>query len=359
MTAMPSRSPSGLSPQNSPRSLDTAAANAARARQASLTKPPGALGMLETVVIRLAAMQGRVCPRADTVWISVFAGDHGVAREGVSAFPQSVTAEMVKNFARGGAAITVLAAELGAQLEVINLGTVGDTGGTPGVIEIGIAAGTSNFTKGPAMTAEQMARAMTAGTESVARAVAAGADLFIGGEMGIGNTTAATAIACAMLSEAPETLTGPGTGLDRPGVARKIEVIARALALHAAYPGDPLEVLRRLGGFEIAALTGAYLACAKAGCPALVDGLIATSAALLAERICPGTAQWFLYAHNSAEPGHRRLLAALGARPLIDLGMRLGEGSGAAVAVPLIRMACALHARMATFAEAGVSEKAP
>ena len=341
-----------------PRPLDEDAADAARARQANLTKPPGALGELETVAIRLAAMQGTVRPRADGVWISVFAGDHGVVAEGVSAFPQAVTAEMVKNFARGGAAITVLAAELGARFEVVNLGTVIETTGVAGVVEAALGAGTANFTKGPAMTAEQMARALNAGRESVARALAAGTHLFIGGEMGIGNTTAAAAIACATLGEAPAALAGPGTGLDAAGVSRKAEVIGCALALHGEHLGNPREVLRRLGGFEIAALTGAYLACAKSGLPALIDGAIATTAALLAERICPGSAAWFLYAHNSAEPVHKRLLAALDARPLLDLGMRLGEGSGAGVAVPLIRLACALHARMATFAEAGVSEKA-
>jgi nicotinate-nucleotide--dimethylbenzimidazole phosphoribosyltransferase len=342
--------------QGAPKPLDETAAAAARARQARLTKPPGALGELEEVVIRLAAMQGRERPSADAVHIVVFAGDHGVVEEGVSAFPQAVTAEMVRNFVRGGAAVSVLAAELGARLDVVNLGTVVETGDGAGVRELRLGPGSANLARGPAMTREQCVRALDAGADSVERAREGGADIFVGGEMGIGNTTAATAIACALLGEKPSSLVGPGTGLDGAGVARKAEVIRRALALHDASLGDPFEVLRRLGGFEIAALAGAFLSCARLGSPALVDGLIATSAALLAERLCPGASQWFLYGHRSAEPGHARLLAALRARPLLDLGMRLGEGSGAAVAVPLIRLACALHARMATFGEAGVSE---
>lgn len=340
-----------------PRALDEDAMIAARTRQSVLTKPPGALGMLETVAIKLAGMQGQVCPNADKVWISVFAGDHGVAAENVSAFPQVVTAEMVKNFARGGAAISVLARELGAQLEVVNLGTVGDASGALGVREVILGRSTANFTRESAMTSDQTAHALTAGAECVMRASEVGSTLFIGGEMGIANTTSATAIACALLGETPEALAGPGTGLDNAGIAHKAGVIRRALALHGAHLDDPLQVLRRLGGFEIAALTGAYLACAQNGLPALVDGSITTAAALLAERIAPGTQRWFLYAHKSAEPVHAKLLAALEAEPLVDLGMRLGEGSGAGVAVPLIRLACALHAQMATFAEANVSEK--
>jgi nicotinate-nucleotide--dimethylbenzimidazole phosphoribosyltransferase len=340
-----------------PRPLDETAEAAARARQNILTKPPGALGELEEIAIRLAAMQGAERPRAEAAWIAVFAGDHGAAEEGVSAFPQAVTAEMVKNFARGGAAVSVLARELGARLEVVNLGTAFPTAGTEGVIEIGLGPGTANLAREAAMTEAQCLRALEAGRDSVRRAAAGGSHIFIGGEMGIGNTTAAAAMACALLGEPPEALTGPGTGLDGAGVARKTEVIRRALALHGAHCGAPFEALRRLGGFEIAALTGAYIACAQTGLPALADGFIATSAALAAERIRPGVSRWFLYAHASAEPGHRRLLEALKARPLLDLGMRLGEGSGAAAAVPLIRLACALHAGMATFAEAAVPEK--
>lgn len=340
-----------------PRQLDETARAAACQRQAQLTKPPGALGELERSAIFLAAAQGRERPRADSVWISVFAGDHGVVEEGVSAFPQAVTAEMVKNFARGGAAISVLARQLGARLEVVDLGTAEGLSGMPDVKHLDLGPGTRNFTREAAMSLAQCEEALAAGRRSVESARAAHADLFIGGEMGIGNTTAAAALGCALLGESPGRLAGPGTGLDNAGVARKAEVIDRALALHRPYLDDPREALRRLGGFEIAALTGAYVTCAQAGLPALVDGFIATAAALAAERISPGTASWFLYGHGSAEPGHAALLAALGARPLLALDMRLGEGSGAAVAVPLLRLACALHDGMATFAEAAVSER--
>lgn len=366
-----------------PHPLDEAAGAAATERQAQLTKPPGALGDLESLAIRLAAMQGVECPTVDPVWISVFAADHGVAAEGVSAFPQAVTGEMVKNFARGGAAICVAAQALWAKLEVINLGTVTDFPTLSGVAHLYLGPGTANFTVEPAMSPEQCARALNAGRHSAERARLAETRLYIGGEMGIANSTSAAALSCALLGETPENLAGPGTGLDPTGVAHKADVIRRALVLHDYLPsgsasgeavrgehspsgGGPeagisgeeaCDVLTRLGGFEIAALTGAYLACAKMGVAVLIDGFISTAAALAAERICPGTAAWFLYAHSSAEPGHARLLAALRAKPLLSLGMRLGEGSGAAVAVPLLRMACALHGGMATFAEAGVTNR--
>ncbi|OGI43951.1 MAG: nicotinate-nucleotide--dimethylbenzimidazole phosphoribosyltransferase [Candidatus Muproteobacteria bacterium RBG_16_65_31] len=326
-------------------------------RQTQLTKPPGALGRLESLAIRLAGMQGTPRPTLDRVHIGVFAGDHGVVAEGVSAFPQAVTTEMVRNFARGGAAISVLARQLGATLEVLNLGTVVDPGPLDGVLRLNLGPGTANFAKEPAMTAEQLARALHAGRQTAERAQHGGAQLFIGGEMGIGNTTAAAAVACALLDAPAESLAGPGTGLDAHGVARKAKVIRDALVLHRAHAGDPMEILRRLGGFEIAALAGSYLACAKMGVPVLVDGFISTAAALVATRASPGCDDWFFYSHASAEPGHVRMLDALKANPLLDLGMRLGEGSGAAVAVPILRLACALHNGMATFAEAGVSEK--
>lgn len=327
----------------------------AEARQRILTKPPGALGRLEALAIRLAALQGTARPRVEHVHITVFAGDHGVAAEGVSTFPQAVTGEMVRNFARGGAAISVLARELSATLEVINLGTVNDPGPLDGVKDYHLGAGTANFTIEPAMSEHQLACALHAGRHAAERAKLAGAQLFIGGEMGIANTTAAAALACALLSAAPERLAGPGTGLDAKGVARKAEVIRRALNLHNSHLINPLEALRRLGGFEIAALAGGYIACAQMGLPVLVDGFIAGAAALAATRLHRGVEDWLLFSHASAEPGHRLLLESLGAQPLLDLGMRLGEGSGAATAVPLLRMACALHNEMATFTEAGVS----
>ncbi|HEY5993448.1 MAG TPA: nicotinate-nucleotide--dimethylbenzimidazole phosphoribosyltransferase [Gallionellaceae bacterium] len=336
---------------------DSGMEQAALARQGQLTKPPGALGRLEAVAVRLAALQGVERPAVEKVAITVFAGDHGVAAENVSAFPQAVTGEMVKNFARGGAAISVLAKALGAKLEVVNLGTVNDPGEMAGVVRAVIAPATANFAQEPAMSEAQLAQALQGGRDSALRAQQQGAQLYIGGEMGIANTTAASALSCSLLNALPAQLAGPGTGLDHVGVTHKVAVLERALALHRAHFDSPLECLRRVGGFEIAALTGAYLACAQAGIPVLVDGFIATSAALVAVRMQPQCADWMFYGHGSAEPGHARLLAALAAQPLLDLGMRLGEGSGAASAVPLLRLACALHNGMATFAEAAVSGK--
>jgi nicotinate-nucleotide--dimethylbenzimidazole phosphoribosyltransferase len=337
---------------------DEAAREAAYNRQNSLTKPPGALGKLETLAIQLAALQGSEHPELAHIAITVFAGDHGVAQEGVSAFPQEVTAEMVKNFARGGAAISVLARQLKAQLEVINLGTVGDPGPLPGVLDLHLGPGTANFCQTAAMDTSQLGRALHAGRQAAERAKLAGAQLFIGGEMGIGNTTSATALACSLLKLEPEQLAGPGTGLDHSGVEHKIDVIRRALSVQGQLGDTPLEALRCLGGFEIAGLTGSYLACGHMGLPVLVDGFISSVAALVATRLNSGIAPWLLYGHTSAEPGHRRVLQALQGEPLLDIGMRLGEGSGAASCVPLLQLACALHNGMATFAEAGVSEKA-
>lgn len=332
---------------------------AAEARQATLTKPPGALGRLEQSAIKLAALQGTERPCVDQVTIVVFAADHGVATEGVSAFPQAVTAEMVKNFARGGAAISVLAHELGAKLEVINLGTVNDPGPLDGVVSLKLGPGTANLCQQPAMNEAQLARAVHAGRQAAERARLAGAQLFIGGEMGIGNTTSATALACALLNASPTQLVGPGSGLDATGVRHKSEIIRQALERHSQHHGTPLEALRRLGGFEIAALSGSYMACASMGLPVLVDGFISSVAALTAARLCRNAEEWFLFSHTSAEPGHRVVLEALAAQPLLDLGMRLGEGSGAATALPLLRLACALHNEMATFAEAGIAAETP
>ncbi len=329
----------------------------AEMRQAQLTKPPGSLGALETIVIRLAAMQGVTCPQLKQAQISIFAADHGVVAEGISAFPQAVTLEMVRNFAHGGAAICVLAKQLNATFEVINLGTVEADENLPGVRNQRIAPGTANFTRQPAMTTAQLAAALDAGRQTVARAADTGCQIFIGGEMGIGNTTSASALACMLTGMPPTQLAGPGTGLDQSGVNHKIEVIQRALNQHQTQQKNPIEILRRLGGFEVAALTGSYIACAQRGIPALVDGFISSVAALVAVSINSTAKEWLLFAHTSAEPGHIRVLEALEAMPLLDIGMRLGEGSGAATALPLLRLACALHNEMDTFAEAGVSEK--
>ena len=339
------------------KAVDAEAVAQANARQQQLTKPAGSLGQLENLAVQLAGLQGRVKPSLEHLWITIFAGDHGVVAEGVSAYPQEVTGQMLHNFVSGGAAISVLARQLQAQLEVIDLGTVNPALDLPGVRHLHLGAGTANFVEGPAMIANQGEQALQAGRDSVLRAIEAGAQLFIGGEMGIGNTTAASALACALLDCPVVHLTGPGTGLNAAGVSHKAQVIERALAVHGAQRGDPLQTLFNLGGFEIAALVGAYLACAQQGLPILVDGFICSVAALVAVRLNPASREWMLFGHRGAEPGHRHLLESLQATPLLDLGLRLGEGSGAALAVPLLRLACDLHGQMATFAEAAVADR--
>lgn len=291
------------------------------------------------------------------VAITIFAGDHGVVEEGISAYPQAVTGQMLRNFVSGGAAISVLARQLEASLEVVDLGTVDPSLELPGVRHLRLGAGTGNFARQAAMTDAQLAGALQAGRDSALRALEQGAQLFIGGEMGIGNTTAAAALACTLMGCPARELSGPGTGLDSAGVRHKAEVIERALVLHGLRADEPLRALGHVGGFEIAALVGAYLACAQHGLPVLVDGFICSVAALVAVRLNPQCQPWLLFAHQGAEPGHKALLAALQAEPLLALGLRLGEGSGAALAVPLIRLACALHGQMATFAEAAVADR--
>lgn len=327
----------------------------AKERQAQLTKPPGSLGKLEELAVMFSAIQKTQHPTVDKVHITIFAADHGIADEGVSAFPQVVTTEMIKNFSRGGAAISVLAKEQNAKLEVVNLGTVVEAGELEGVISSRIAKGTANFSRQAAMTETQLEKAFQAGEAAVQRALDAGANIFIGGEMGIANTSSATALACAYLNKAAVEIAGAGTGLDEGGISHKAQVIQQALEKHQASALNAVDILRFFGGFEIAALTGAYLFAAQKGLPVVVDGFITTAAALAAVKINAECANWFIYSHQSDEQGHKHILKALNAEPLINLNMRLGEGSGAAIAIPLLRQACAIHSNMATFAEAGVS----
>jgi len=329
--------------------------NLAKQRQESLTKPQGSLGRLEELAIQLTALQGCENPSADRIWISVFAGDHGITNEGVSAFPQSVTQQMMANFVAGGAAISVLAKSLNATLEVVDVGSMAPKP-IPGTQWDKTTMGTRNFAHEAAMSEAELQHALEAGRRSVQRARVKKSDIFIGGEMGIGNTTAASAVASALLKLHPRELVGPGTGLNAAAIAHKTTVLERALDLHKARLTPPLESLRRVGGHELAALVGAFLSCAQYGLPALVDGFIASTAALVAIQLQPDAIHWLIFAHNSAEPGHARILKALQAQPLLDLGMRLGEASGAALAVCLLRQACALHNQMATFSEAGVDE---
>lgn len=326
-------------------------------RQTQLTKPPQALGALETLAIHLAGLQGREQPRIEHVHISIFAGDHGVVAEGVSAFPQAVTQQMVANFLNGGAAISVLAKSLHADLEIIDTGILEPLPARNGLVIQRAGAGTANSAQTEAMTQEQLQLALQAGYEAAERAYAVGADLFIGGEMGIGNTTPATVLYCALLKLSPNTMTGAGTGLDSAGIAHKTQVIARILQRHAACADDALAWLRCVGGFEIAALTGAYLRAGQLGLPILLDGFITTAAAVVALQVQPALKDWLLLSHASAERGHKQAIANLGLQPLLDLNLRLGEGSGAAIAVPLLRQACLLHNQMATFAEAAVAGK--
>lgn len=318
----------------------------------SLTKPPGSLGRLESLLVDLAGMQANFLPVAENIAITVFAADHGVAVEGVSAFPQVVTAEMIRNFSSGGAAITVLARQLKARFGVINVGTVTPLEVLPDVLDRRVAAGTENFSVCEAMTVDQCLEALSIGREALLNL--GNLDLFIGGEMGIANTTSASAIACALLSEDPSLLVGKGTGVDDKGLKIKADVITQALLLHGKHD-DALTILQCLGGFEIAALVGAYIAAAQQAITVLVDGFICSVAASVAVAINPSVRCWLIFSHESAEIGHQRVLQALDAEPLLKLDMRLGEGSGAAIAVPLIRMACAMNSQMASFETAGVS----
>ena len=316
---------------------DEDAVAAARARDAQLTKPPGSLGKLEDVAAWLAAWQGRYPPRAEILRTIVFVGNHGVAARGVSAFPAEVTAQMVANFEAGGAAINQLCDSVGAKLsvEVFDLDRP-----------------TADFTSDAAMSEAECAAAIATG---MAR-VEAGTDLLCLGEMGIANSTSAAALATALFGGDPADWVGRGTGVDDAGLTRKCDTIAAATAFHGAALGDPLEVLRRLGGFELAAIAGAIVGARRARVPVMLDGFICCAAAAVLQRAAPGGLDHCLASHRSAEAGHDRMLQVLGLTPLLDLGMRLGEGSGAALAAHVVKAAVKTHAGMATFADAGVSE---
>ena len=317
---------------------DIAAAAAATAREAQLTKPAGALGRLEDLTQWLAAWQGRHPPRLARPRVAVFAGNHGVARRGVSAYPAEVTAQMVRNFIAGGAAINQLCKTVDADLRVY---------------EMALDQPTHDFTEAPALEEDECARAMAYGM----MAVEPGLDLLCLGEMGIANTTSAAAICLGLFGGDAALWTGPGTGVGGEALARKIDAVATAVRRHRERLGDPLQALRSLGGHELAAIAGAILAARLARTPVVVDGFAATAAAAVLWKLDSALLDHCLMAHVSAEPGHRRLLAALGKTPLLDLGMRLGEASGAALAVAVLKAALACHVGMATFAEAGVSGK--
>lgn len=317
---------------------DGAARDAAMAREATLTKPPGALGRLEDLSAWVATWQGRATPRIDRPRVAVFAGNHGVAARGVSAFPSDVTAQMVLNFQAGGAAINQLCAAADAELRVY---------------EMALEHPTADFTDGPAMTEEECATAMAYGM----MAVEEGIDILCIGEMGIGNSTSAAALSHALFGGDAVDWTGPGTGVAGDAMTRKINVVDRAVTRHLPETSDSFDALRRMGGHELAAIAGAVLAARMGRVPVILDGYACTAAAATLYRADPTALDHCLVGHLSAEPAHARLCAALGKAPLVDLGMRLGEASGAAVALSLVKAAVACHAGMATFDEAGVSGK--
>ncbi|NBE06287.1 nicotinate-nucleotide--dimethylbenzimidazole phosphoribosyltransferase [Paragemmobacter ruber] len=315
---------------------DAAAQAAAADRNGQLTKPPGALGRLEDLAIWFAGWQGTDRPHCDRPQVVIFAGNHGVVAQGVSAFPAEVTVQMVANFRAGGAAINQLSRTFGADMAVH---------------AIELDQPTQDFTKAPAMTEAEVVAALATGWAAVDPA----ADVFVTGEMGIGNTTPAAALAAALFGGDPAGWVGRGTGVDEAGLARKASAVARGLARHAAVLDDPLEVLRCLGGRELAAMAGAIARARAERIPVVLDGFICTAAAAVLERAVPGALDHCIAGHVSAESGHGRLLAALGKEPLLNLGLRLGEGSGAALALGVVKGALACHSDMATFAEAGVS----
>jgi nicotinate-nucleotide--dimethylbenzimidazole phosphoribosyltransferase len=326
----------------------------ARQRLDTLTKPRGSLGRLEELAVRVVVITGNPMPRVEAPVIFTLAGDHGVAAEGVSAYPQAVTAQMVENFARGGAAVNVLARHVGVRVVVADFGVAAPLTHDPAIVARRIAAGTRSMTKGPAMTREETVRAIA---EGAALVEAAAPDCVGIGEMGIGNTTAASALTAALTGADPAMITGRGTGVADDVWVGKIEAVRRALAVNRPDSGDALGVLTAVGGFEIAGLVGVVLAGAARRVPVVLDGFIATAAALVAARLAPAAHNYLIAAHRSAEPGHVRLLEALGLTPYLELGMRLGEGTGAALGIGLLRAALACYREMATFKEAGVSER--
>jgi nicotinate-nucleotide--dimethylbenzimidazole phosphoribosyltransferase len=320
-----------------------------RKRLDSLTKPPGSLGRLEEIAVQYGLARGTAELRLDRKAMFVFCADHGIAAEGVSAYPREVTAQMVRNFVAGGAAINVLCRQYGIDAHIVDAGV--DAEPEPGVIDRRLARGTRNFLHEPAMTAEQALQAIKAGREMAAMDY----DLIGAGEMGIGNTTAAAAVVAALTGRDPVEVAGRGTGIDDAHWRHKVSVLRRALERHRPDRNDPAAVLAAVGGFEIGAIAGLILGAAEQRLAVVVDGFIATAGALIAARLHPSSLASMFFSHRSSEPGHAVALAALGARPILDLDMRLGEGTGAALAIGLIESAVRLYNEMATFDSAGVS----
>ncbi len=337
--------------------LDKEAMAEAQARQNLLTKPQGSLGRLEELSVQLAGIQGKPIPQIRHKAIITMAGDHGVVAEGVGNWPQEVTAQMVYNFLSGGAGINVIARQVGARIIVVDMGIATKLESNPQLLSRKIAFGTQNMSLGPAMTSEQAVTAIEAGIEIVAAEVAKGLDIVGTGDMGIGNTTASSAICAVMTGEPVAEVTGRGTGITDEQLRHKIEVVKKALAVNHPDPKQALDVLAKVGGFEIGGLVGVMLAAAAHRTPVVIDGFISGAAALLAGALSPELKDFLIAAHVSAEAGHRLLLRHLGLKPLLDLGMRLGEGTGAALGISLAEVAARVLAEMSTFTEAGVSER--
>jgi len=337
------------------RPLDAAAMSAARARQATLTKPPGSLGLLEAISVRVAGIRADARPTLRDATILVAAGDHGVAREGVSAYPPEVTAQMMLNFARGGAAINAIARQVEARVLVVDFGVAAELPPSEAILSRKVARGTQSFLDGPAMTRAEVEAAARAGAGIIAAEHERGLTLLAVGEMGIGNTTAASALTAALTGADADGVTGRGTGVSDGVRARKAAVVRQAVERHTADAPEAAEILARLGGLEIAGMVGAILGAAGARIPIILDGFISSTAALVAARIAPAVRDYLFASHLSEEPGHRIVLEALGLEPVLHLRMRLGEGTGAALLIPTMRSAVATLTEMATFEEAGVS----
>ena len=336
--------------------LDRAAMLAARNRQNDLTKPPGSLGRLEDLSIQLAGIQRRAIPEIKDKAIITMAGDHGIVAEKIGRWPQEVTAQMVNNFLRGGAGINVLARHVGARIIVVDMGVATDLPDDSQLVSRKIGSGTRNLAVGPAMTTAQAARAIETGIEILNAELVKGLDVVGTGDMGIGNTTASSAITSVITGRPVDDVTGRGTGLSDEQLARKVAIIKKALTVNNPVPSLPLEVLAKLGGFEIGGLVGVILAGAARRIPVVIDGFVSGAAALIAASLAPRVKDYLIAAHVSEEPGHRYILEHLGLKPLLDLNMRLGEGTGAALGISLVEAATKILAQMATFTEAGVSE---
>jgi len=340
------------------RPLDADASAAARQRQSQMTKPPGSLGLLEDVSVQLAGLAG-VCPPPlpEPAAVAVFAADHGVHAQGVTPWPQEVTGQMVANFLAGGAVVNAFAAQAGAEVVVVDVGVAAELDQMPGLLPRKIARGTADFTAGPAMTRQQALAAIGVGIEVARDLVAAGNRCLLTGDMGIANTTASAALICAFTGKDPAEVTGRGTGVDTETLARKVEVVRRGLARHQPDPADPVGALAAFGGLEHAALAGFILAASALRVPVILDGVIAGSAALAACALAPGATAGLIAGHRSVEPGHTVSMEHLGLRPLIDLDLRLGEGTGALLALPIVQSAVRALRDVATFDSAGVTEK--